>query len=171
MKYNDEEDKCYGIAGMAIGISIWNGEDMLYQIDLDDEANGYIAFTPEYYFSGNPAVSPVESWHATLKHYQMTVGMLIANLLSRQLPSGKPVRFADAKKALFDTVAEEGRKACQLEDDEIRKMFQETFSYLEQVFRNPSVRTIAREFVGRLKADRCLSNYDIKQLLGMLNED
>ena len=79
MKYNDEEDKCYGIAGMAIGISIWNGEDLLYQIDIDDDEHGYISFTPDYYFSGNPAVSPVESWHATLKHYQMTVGMLIAN--------------------------------------------------------------------------------------------
>ena len=72
MKYNDEEDKCYGIAGMAIGISIWNGEDLLYQIDIDDDEHGYISFTPDYYFSGNPAVSPVESWHATLKHYQMT---------------------------------------------------------------------------------------------------
>lgn len=75
MKYNDEEDKCYGIAGMAIGISIWNGEDLLYQIDIDDDEHGYISFTPDYYFSGNPAVSPVESWHATLKHYQMTVGI------------------------------------------------------------------------------------------------
>lgn len=90
MKYNDEEDKCYGIAGMAIGISIWNGEDLLYQIDIDDEEHGYISFTPDYYFSGNPAVSPVESWHATLKHYQMTVGMLIANLFCRNLPAGKP---------------------------------------------------------------------------------
>lgn len=87
MKYNDEEDKCYGIAGMAIGISIWNGEDLLYQIDIDDDEHGYISFTPDYYFSGNPAVSPVESWHATLKHYQMTVGMLIANLFCRNTPT------------------------------------------------------------------------------------
>ena len=48
MKYNDEEDKCYGIAGMAIGISIWNGEDLLYQIDIDDDEHGYISFTPDY---------------------------------------------------------------------------------------------------------------------------
>lgn len=29
MKYRNEGDKCYGITGMAIGITIWNGEDML----------------------------------------------------------------------------------------------------------------------------------------------
>ena len=35
MKYRNEEDKCYGITGMAIGITIWNGEDMLYKLDLE----------------------------------------------------------------------------------------------------------------------------------------
>ena len=55
-------------------------------------------------------VSPVESWHATLKHYQMTVGMLIANLFCRNLPAGKPTQYADAKKAIFSTVADEGKR-------------------------------------------------------------
>ena len=169
MKYNDEDDKCYGIAGMAIGISIWNGEELLYAIDLDDEEN--IAFTPDYYFSGNPALSAVDSWHATLKHYQMTVGMLIANMMSRSLKSGKHFGYTDAKKAIFETVADEGRKACQLEDDEIRKLFQETFSYLEHVFSNPSVRSIAHEFAKRLKDSRRLSNFEVKELLGMISEN
>ncbi len=171
MKYNDEDDKCLGIAGMAIGISIWNGEELLYQIDLDNEDGDYISFTPDFYFNGNPAMSPVDSWHATLKHYQMTVGMLIANLMSRSLPSNKPFRFSDAKRAIFDEVAEEGKRSCQLEDDEIRQLFQETFSYLEQVFSNHSVRTIAHTFANRLKDSRRLTNYEVKELLGMLSDD
>lgn len=170
MKYSDEDDKCYGVTGMAIGISIWNGEDMLYKIDIDDEDNGYILFTPDYYFRGNPAISPVESWHHTLKHYQMTVGMLIANLMCRSLKKGG-MDFGKAKKTLFDMVAEEGRSACQLEDDEIRRMFQDTFSYLEQVFHNRSVRAIAHEFAKRLKESRSLSNYEIKELLGMIEPE
>ena len=171
MKYNDEDDKCLGIAGMAIGISIWNGEELLYQIDLDDEDGGYISFTPDYYFSGNPALSPVDSWHATLKHYQMTVGMLIANLMSRSLSTKSPFRYADAKKAIFAEVAEEGKRSCQLEDDEIRQLFQETYGYLEQVFSNQSVRTIAQTFATRLKDSRRLTNYEVKELLGMLNDN
>lgn len=50
MKYRNEEDKCYGITGMAIGITIWNGEDMLYKLDLDNESNQYVQFTSDYYF-------------------------------------------------------------------------------------------------------------------------
>lgn len=56
MKYRNEEDKCYGITGMAIGITIWNGEDMLYKLDLDNEASQYVQFTSDYYFSGNPGI-------------------------------------------------------------------------------------------------------------------
>ena len=81
MKYNDEEDKCYGIAGMAIGISIWNGEDLLYQIDIDDDEHGYISFTPDYYFSGNHAVYTVAYWHATLTKWKMIVGLPVGNNL------------------------------------------------------------------------------------------
>ena len=57
------------------------------------------------------------------------------------------------------------------DDDEIRSMFQETFNYLEQVFRNPSVRKIAHEFAQHLKDSRRLSHYEVKQLLGMISED
>jgi len=169
MKYRDENDRCYGIAGMAIGLTIWNGEDMLYRIDLDDEENGYISFTPEFYFSGNPAISPVESWHHTLKHYQMTIGMLIANMMCRAIPSGG-IDYTKAKKALFKTVAEEGKRLCQLEDDEIRKIFQETYSYMEQVFHNQSVCEIARQFADQLKENRSLSGFEMKQILGMLQD-
>ena len=83
----------------------------------------------------------------------------------------KPTQYADAKKAIFSTVADEGKRTCQLDDDEIRSMFQETFNYLEQVFRNPSVRTIAHEFARHLKDSRRLSHYEVKQLLGMISED
>mgnify|MGYP000105029049 FL=1 len=50
-------------------------------------------------------------------------------------------------------------------------MFQETFNYLEQVFRNPSVCKIAHEFAQHLKDSRRLSHYEVKQLLGMISED
>lgn len=169
MKYRDENDKCYGITGMAIGLSIWNGEDMLYRIDIDDEENGYITFTPEYYFHGNPAISAVESWHYTLKRYQMTIGMLIANMMCRSIASGD-IDYAKAKKTVFKTIAEEGKRTCQLEEDEIRRLFQDTYTYLEQVFRNRSVCDIARRFAGQLKENRSLDNFEVKQLLGMLQD-
>lgn len=170
MKYQSEEDKCYGVAGMAIGLSIWNGEDMVYEIDIDNETDGYITFTPEYYYQGNASLATVNTWNTTLKHYQMTVGMLIANLFCRHILAKKTLRYVAVKNAIFDIVCEEGKRTCQLEDDEINKLFQETFSYLEEVFDNSSVQAIIHSMAKRLLADRRLGNSEIKQLLGMLED-
>ena len=149
MKYRNEEDKCYGITGMAIGITIWNGEDMLYKLDLDNEASQYVQFTSDYYFSGNPGIPAKESWHYTLKHYQMTVGMLIGNMMCRSLKKND-INYSKVKKALYKSIAEEGKRTCQLEEDEIKTMFDDTYRYLEQVFSNRSVRDIANDFLLQL---------------------
>ena len=167
MKYRNEEDKCYGITGMAIGITIWNGEDMLYKLDLDNEASQYVQFTSDYYFSGNPGIPAKESWHYTLKHYQMTVGMLIGNMMCRSLKKND-INYSKVKKAPYKSIAEEGKRTCQLEEDEIKTMFDDTYRYLEQVFSNRSVRDIANDFAKKLQERRTLFNYEVKALLGML---
>lgn len=167
MKYKDEEDKCYGIAGMAIGIAVCNGEDMLYRLDIDDETNGYITFTSDYYYSGNPALPAKESWELTLKHFQMTIGMLMANMMCRSLHK-KRLTFHDAKKSLFKTVEEEGKRVCQLEEDEISRLFEDTFNYMERVFDDGSVRTMAKGLATKLHELRTLTNPEIKEILGMI---
>lgn len=170
MKYKSEEDRCYGVAGMAIGLSIWNGEDMVYAVDIDDDANGYITFTPEYYYTGHPTLATVDTWNTTLKHYQMTVGMLLANLFCRCIKERKQLGYEEARSRILESVREEGRSICQLEDDEINKLFQDTFSYLEQVFSNSSVLDILHTLAARLQTDRRLDNSDIKALLGVLDQ-
>ena len=169
-EYKDEDDKCFGIAGMAIGISILNGEDLLLGADLDDESGNYLTFTPYYYFQGSPLLGASEAWRITINLYRMTIGMLLANIFCRSMHSGKVISYMEAKKALFSGIAEEGRRSCQLDDDEIRKLFQETYDYLRQVFIDTNVRTIANRFSARLKDNRRLSNCEIKQLLGMIDE-
>lgn len=168
MKYKDEKDKCYGIAGMVIGMAVCKGEELLYGLDIDDEENGYITFTSDYYYSGNPALPAKESWELTLRHYQMTVGMLVANMMCRSIPE-KHLTFHDVKKSLFKTVAEEGKRVCQLDDDEIARMFEDTFGYMERVFCDSSVRTMADSLASKLQELRKLTNPEIRELLGMLN--
>ena len=54
LKYSDEQDKCYGVTGMAVSLVIWDADDMLAHIDMD--ADESVEFVPEYYFSGNRSV-------------------------------------------------------------------------------------------------------------------
>ena len=164
----NEEDKCFGIAGMAIGISIWHGEDKLYRINIDDSEGKYIALFPDETALGE-LLHPKDAWNNSLKEFQMTVGMLIANMMSCSIGK-KQLEYSRAKKALYKTVAEEGKRSCQLEEDEVRRLFDETYVYLDRVFENESVHEIARRFAKKLQESRTLSNYEIKDLLGMIED-
>ena len=62
MKYRDELDRSYGAAGMALGLSVFDASDLFTAISLDAEGPGCIQFTPEFFFAGNPRLSPRGAW-------------------------------------------------------------------------------------------------------------
>ena len=66
LSYNDENDRAYGATGMAIGLMIYDGEEMLYSIDLDNEGQ-MMALSPDFYFAGNPGISAKSAWNQMLK--------------------------------------------------------------------------------------------------------
>ena len=83
MKYRDELDKSYGIAGMVLGLSVLDANDLFTAVTLDGDAEGSIRFTPEYFFAGNPRLSPRGAWQYILSHYRISVGLAVANALCR----------------------------------------------------------------------------------------
>ena len=48
MKYRDELDKSYGIAGMALGLSVFDADDLFTAFTLDGDGPDSILFTPEF---------------------------------------------------------------------------------------------------------------------------
>ena len=85
MKYRDELDKSYGVAGMALGLSVFEADDLFTSITLDADETGCIQFTPEYFFAGNPRLSPRGAWQYILGHYRISVGLAVANALCRRM--------------------------------------------------------------------------------------
>ena len=70
MKYRDELDKSYGVAGMALGLSVLDASDLFTEVTLDGDDTGCIQFTPEFFFAGNPRLSPRGAWKYILGHYR-----------------------------------------------------------------------------------------------------
>ena len=62
LKYSDDNDRSYGAAGMAIGLVVYDGEDMLASITLDGDPNDMVSMSPDFYFAGNPGVSAKTAW-------------------------------------------------------------------------------------------------------------
>ncbi len=171
LKYIDEEDKCYGIAGMAVAMMVFDGENMLSSVSLDASANKSIEFTSDFYFSGNPRLSAKFAWNKILEHYQLSIGMLIANLMCRNIVLRQSQVSKELKSLAYKYVLEEGQKECSLENDEIKALFNKSYNYLYNVFNHSGVQNVIFEFTSKLQQQRNLSQKEIidnLQALGML---
>lgn len=169
LRYKDEADRCYGAAGMAIGIVVMDGEDYIDHISIDAPASGMIEFTRDYYVTANPRLSVKSSWNQLLRSYNVSVISTIANVMCRSIvKDNMPVRY-EVKQFLHDCVGEEGRDTCQLEDDEIDRVFEKNYSYLHRIFNHRGVQAVAHEFADEIRQRRLMTRYEIIEQLKALS--
>lgn len=167
LKYKNETDRCYGLAGMIIALAALDALDRVSSLSLDN-SDDMICFSQEYYFGGSPSISAKTTWNHILENYQLTSAMTIANMLSRKLVGEhKPI-----DKPLLDTIylhiAAEGQESCSLDDDEIRALFDKTLSYSNRIFSNSGIYPKIQQFVQIISERRTLTNSEICDLLHSL---
>ncbi len=168
LQYIDENDRCYGITGMAIGVTIFDADEIVSAISLDAESGEAIEFSPVYYFNGNPRLSAKSSWNHILKHFEVSMGLLLVNVLCRSHVLNNSSVDDDTRRQLLELVEEEGRETCQLEDDEIENMFNRHYNYLYRVFNHAGVQRVAHDFADTLKQCRTMSRGEMIEKLRAL---
>lgn len=168
LKYSDEKDRCYGATGMAIGLMVFDGEDMLASISIDGNPNEMVEMSPDFYFAGNPGVSAKTAWNQMLKNYNIGLGMIMANLLCRNLVKDRRQLPSEMHDFLHDLAREEGHESCSLDDDEIDRIFDKNLSYLNRVFTHRGVQSVAHDFASTLLSRRTLSRLDVLEQLSAL---
>lgn len=167
--YVDEDDKCYGITGMVISLNIWDKEEMLSHVSLDDDQES-ISFTPDFFFNGNPRLSAKIAWNEMVKQFQLMTGLMLGNILCRMIVRKRQNATRDLLANMRALAAEEGRDSCSLDDDEIDLIFDKTYNYLSSAYSNPQVAQVARKFAQCLKDRRQMSGgevFDQLQMLGL----
>ncbi len=169
LKYVDEDDKCYGIAGMAVAIMVFDGENLLSSISLEAPANEAMVFNSDFYFSGNPRLSAKYSWNKLLEHYQLSIGMLIANIMCRNIVLHNTFISNELKNLVYKYILEEGEEICSLEKDEIKTLFDKSYNYLYNIFNHSGVQNIIFEFVSKLRLQKVLSQREIIENLKALS--
>ena len=163
LRYTDETDRCYGAAGMAISLVVFDGEDILSAISLDGpEGSQTMTLAPEFFFAGNPGVSAKTAWRQILKNYNLGIAMVTANLLCRYLVN----RHTGLPDGVGDGL--DGTEACQLDQDEIDAIFDKNINYLTRVFTHRGVHTVAHDFASALSQRRSLSRLDALEMLQAL---
>lgn len=162
--YADEKDRSYGLTGMAVTMAVWSDNDNILEINLD-RTDEPVAFTPEFYFSGNPCCSAKDVWEMMTKHFQLAMGMAQGNLLCRRLVGQKVMPDDDEANALRAAAEEEGMDVCGLEKDEVDALWGKSYRSLVRVFGHSGVGSIADHFASELQSRRRLDRSEIAELL------
>lgn len=169
MKYRDELDKSYGVAGMVLGLSVFDASDLFTEISIDASGPGCIQFTPEFFFAGNPRLSPRGSWQYMLGHYRISVGLAVANALCRRMVLDNGQADEQLRDELFNAAFDDGHYYCQLERDEVEPIFDEAFANMKRLFADHRVRKAMDVVVDALQRRRTLSHIDVADILQQLN--
>lgn len=169
LKYRNEDDKCYGVAGMTIGLLVFNGDKMLSSVSVDAPAGEMMDLTDDFYFSGNPQISASVVWRTLYQNFGLSVAMMISNAMCRRMVLDSAMVAPDVRRVLTERAAQEGASACGLDEDECREMFDRTYTQLFRVFNHRGVQSVAHEFAGTLKRRRHLSRFEVLDELRVLN--
>lgn len=169
LKYKDETDKAYGLAGMAISLVAWDAEEWLESINIDAEPDEAIQMSQEFYLTLAPRVGAKAVWEQSLKRFQITAAMMVANVTCRQMVNNKYSNLSgEADAELRSALYEEGAELCSLEQDEVSRIYGKSLNYCSQLFSHPEVRQVTKSFVYKLQENRNLTAEKIIDLLSSL---
>ncbi|MDE6510815.1 MAG: hypothetical protein K2L00_01790 [Muribaculaceae bacterium] len=168
LEYSNEDDRAYGLAGMAISLAALDAFDRIAEVSLDGDDDTMVEFSHEYYFSGSPSISPKSTWDNLVQNFHITASMVISNVMSRSMVRMHRDVPVDVLGALHDEILREGRDSCGLEDDEIDALFNRTLTYSRRIFANPRLHPAIDEFAHIISRRRTLSGNEIRDELRLL---
>lgn len=167
LKYSNEDDRAYGLAGMTITLADLDAVDRVVSVSLDAEGP-MIDFSQEYYFSVSPAVSPKAVWNNLLQNYHITASMVVSNILARSLVRlGEDVP-SDIIQSVYDEIEAEGRDTVGLDPDEVKMIFNKILSRNRRIFNNPRLRPAIAELASIISRERTLSGGELRDRLHYL---
>lgn len=158
--YLNEDDKAFGLAGMAISLAALDAIDRVALISLDSDGP-MVSFSHEYYFSGSPSISPKSTWNNLVKNFYITSTMVISNIMARSLVRmGEeiPQNILDSVKHEMQT---EGLDSCSLDADEVERLYARSLSGMRRIFGNRRLYPAIEQFARTLSRRRTLSGSEI----------
>ena len=167
LSYLNEDDRAYGLAGMMIALANLDAIDRVSNVNLD--TNGpMVEFSHAYYFSGSPSISPKSTWDNLVANFHITTSMVVGNVLARSLVRLKEEAPKEIMKEIYKLVEEEGKETCELESDEIERLYDHALSRAMRIFRNPRVHPAVDEFARIISLKRSLTGREVMDELHLL---
>ncbi len=168
LTYANEDDRAYGLAGMAVSLAALDAMDRVSSVSIDADGP-MVTFSHLYYYNGSPSISPKTVWNHLLNNFYITSSMAMGNLMARSVvrlhePAAPDDLLADLRKAIH----EEGQQTCELEDDEIDALYSKTLFNARRIFCNPRLHPAIDELARTISRRRTLSGMELLDELHLL---
>lgn len=167
LKYKNEEDRAYGLAGMAIAAASLDSIERVDFVSLDSEGP-MVTFSSEFYYPSSQAASPKFTWKRLLENYQLASTMAVSNVLSRRYVHERTQEVDDMLSPLRDVIALEGKEICALDADEVEQIFDSVLTFSRRIFGNRRLLPLIDEFAGIIARRRTLTGREIAEELSLL---
>ncbi len=168
LKYTDEEDKSFGLAGMSIAAMVWDEIEAIESVSLDSEDCSSVDFASDYVYAAPAGVSVKSVWEQSFLHYRLCARLLMANVACREIVHRNEPVSDYAVRQMRRILAETGMEHCSLEQDETDMVFEKNYDSVIRIFNHSAVRQIARDFASELKEARRMSASEIAERLQRL---
>lgn len=165
--YTNEDDRAYGLAGMAISLASLDALDKITEVFLDSDGP-MVSFRSDYYYTFSPAVSPKAVWNTLLRNLHLTTSLVAGNVMARSLVRLGEEPSIEIFENLRDLVREEGRDACSLEEEESDLLFERVMRQSRRLFHNPMLKPAVRELARVISQRRRLSSLELAEELELL---
>lgn len=168
LRYNDDRDKAYGIAGMVVALKAIDEYECLSYVDMDAEASESVVYAIEYGLRGNPRMSAKLVWQQIFKDLRVTGIATVGNLYSRRVLLGhrRPDRREYA--ALCDAFRQDAAEHLSLDEEEVQSVFDMCCNYVERIFSYASNCDATHSLASRLVSRRRLSASELSDVLAQL---
>lgn len=171
MKYTDETDKAYGLAGMAISLVAWDAEELLSRLDIDAPVEEAIRLSPDFYLTSAGRPGAKAAWEMAVKRFRLTVAMVVANTTCRAIALKKRASItADDDSAMRRLLTEEGNVIASLDADEVTQIYAQALTHCTRIFRHPGVCGLAETLATKLVEERNLSSLEVYEILAPINK-
>ena len=165
LKYNDESDRALGLAGMAVAITVWDGEDQMVAVNLDSAPGAGLELTPDFFFAGNPRLSARLAWRQMLKQLELASAMLVSNAMCRSYVGQKRALSSQAASMLRAMVHDEAVNVCSLEEDEIEALYGRVSDTCTRLFTHQAVQNLAERLAADMRQRRRMTAAEILDIL------
>lgn len=168
--YADETDRCFGLAGMAISLVVWDSEELLRGIDLTAPAEEALQLSPDFYFIQSPKTGAKAVWESTLQHFQLIAAMTVANVACRHMVrKNRSTINGEIDSDIRRFLNTEGADLCQLEPDEVGSIYNKVLAHCSRIFRHPGVCQLAVTLSDTIADKKTLASDTILEMLQPLN--